>query len=101
MRKFSLLCTLVLTLLACSTGRAQDFSNRGKEFWLAYSYHVGMVNTGGSPVMTLYITSAVNTTYTVEIYGVTTIASGNINAGQVVTVDIPTAYFINNEGLFT
>jgi gliding motility-associated-like protein len=100
MRKFCLLCTLVLTLLACSTGRAQDFSNRGKEFWLAYSYHVGMVNTGGSPVMTLYITSPVSTTYTVEIYGLTTLASGNINAGQVVTVDIPTTYFINNEGVF-
>lgn len=100
MRKFCLSCTLVLTLLACSTGSAQDFSNRGKEFWLAYSYHVGMVNSGGSPVMTLYITSAVNTSYTVEIYGLTTISSGNITAGQVVTVDIPAAYFINGEGVF-
>lgn len=101
MRKFCFLCTLVLAMLACSTGRAQDFSNRGKEFWLAYSYHVGMVNTGGPPVMTLYITSDANTTYTVEIYGVTTLASGNINAGQVVTVNIPSSYFINDEGVFS
>lgn len=100
MRKFCLLSTLVLTLFS-SVIKAQDFSNKGKEFWLAYSYHVGMVNPGGPPVMTLYITSDLTTTYSVEIFGVTTLATGTINAGQVITVDIPTAYFINGEGSFT
>jgi gliding motility-associated-like protein len=101
MRKFCLLSTLVFALLSSAKVNAQDFSNKGKEFWLAYSYHVGMLNAGGAPVMTLYITSDINTTYTVEIFGVATIATGAINAGQVVTVIVPTAYFINNEGLFT
>lgn len=82
--------------------RGQDFSNKGREFWIAYSYHVGMVNAGGGlPTMTLYLTSDVNTSYNVEIFGVTGIQSGNIAAGQVVTVNIPTTYFINDEGSFT
>lgn len=55
---------------------------------------------GGNPVMTLYITSDVTTNYSVEIYGVSTLQSGTITAGQVVTAVIPTSCFINNEGLF-
>jgi hypothetical protein len=91
---------LFCTLWTISTS-AQDFSNKGKEFWIAYSYHVGMVNAaGGGPTMTLYLTSDVNTAYNVEIFGVTTLQSGNITAGQVVTVNVPSTFFINNEGLF-
>jgi len=103
MRKFLLIGTIGFVLaLIHTTSSAQDFSNKGKEFWLSYSYHVSMVNTnnGGLPVMTLYITSDVTTTYTVEIFGVTTVSTGTISAGQVVTVTIPNNYFIDNEGLF-
>jgi len=90
-----LLCLAVPVFLL-----SQDFSNKGKEFWIPYSYHVGMAQ-GGSPVMTLYITSDVNTNYSVEIYNVATIQSGAIVAGQVVTAIIPINYFINGDGLFT
>lgn len=80
---------------------AQDFSNRGREFWVAYSYHVGMVNPGGAPAMTLYLTSPVATTYTVEAFGAAgpPISTGNINANQVVPVVIPNTYFIDANGL--
>ena len=91
---------LIFLIISMSV-KSQDFSNKGKEFWLAYSYHVGMVNGGGAPAMTLYLTSDVNTTYNVEIYGLASLQSGNITAGQVVTVNIPNTYFINNEGTFT
>src|SRR5436190_13947891 len=100
-RRFYLPFTLVVTLIASLYASAQDFSNKGKEFWLAYCYHVGMINPGGPPVMTLYITSDVATTYTVEIYGGATIQSGSIAAGQVVTATVPAAYFINDEGIFS
>src|SRR4029079_7946339 len=101
MRKLCMVSTAVLTLLLYGVvSHAQDFSNRGREFWLAYSYHVGMVNGGGSPVMTLYITSDGTTTYTVENFGVAPIATGTIIGGQVATVEIPASCFINNEGLF-
>jgi len=102
MRKFKLPFTLVVTtILICLSASAQDFSNKGKEFWLAYCYHVGMINPGGPPTMTLYITSDLATTYTVEIYGGATIQSGSIAAGQVVTVTVPATYFIDNEGSFS
>lgn len=100
MRRSFLFCSLLLALLVGKVSLSQDFSNKGKEFWLSYSYHVGMSN-GQPPTMTLYLTCDVTTTYTVEIFGVTTIQTGTISAGAVVPVVIPTAYFINNEGLFT
>ena len=98
MRKITLSLLLIVSFI---TTNAQDFSNKGKEFWLAYSYHVGMV-TGGQPAMTLFITSDQTTTYSVEIYGAlpTILQSGTINAGQVITVTIPNSYFINDEGFF-
>jgi PKD repeat protein len=98
MRKIAL-----LFLLCCISliGFSQDFSNKGKEFWLAYSYHVGMVNGGGSPVMTLYLTSDVSTTYNVEIFGGAVIQAGAIAPNQVISVVIPNTYFINGNGLFT
>ncbi len=91
-----LLFTFLLSFNYASN--AQDFSNKGKEFWLAYCYHVGMVN-GGTPAMTLYLTSDVATTYTVEIYGGVTIQTGAIAANQVIPVSIPNAYFISTDGL--
>ena len=62
------LTLMVSAVLTCLCVSAQDFSNKGKEFWLAYCYHVGMVNAGGTPTMTLYLTSDVATTYNVGIY---------------------------------
>ncbi len=100
MRKLYLLSTLVLALLFSSRSNAQDFSNKGKEFWLAYCYHVGMIQTGGgTPVMTVYLTSDITTTYTVEIYGVTVLASGTIFPNQVIPVTIPNAYWCSVNGL--
>ena len=96
--RLALLVTAVLTCV-CTSG--QDFSNKGKEFWLAYCFHVGMVNPGGTPTMTLYLTSDVATTYNVEIYGRTNLQSGSIAPGQVVSAIIPSTYFIDNEGAFT
>ena len=99
MRKLLRLSTLLLLAsIWSSASYSQDFSNKGKEFWLAYSYHVGM--NGNNPTMTLYITSDVTTTYSVEIFGVTTLSAGTINANQVVPVVIPNTYFINGDGTF-
>jgi gliding motility-associated-like protein len=80
---------------------AQDFSNKGKEFWIPYSYHVDMNGQQSNTVaMTLYITSDVTTTYTVEIYGGANLQAGTINAGQVVTCVVPNTNFINAAGIF-
>jgi hypothetical protein len=70
--KYSL--SLLIAFFAFSAIHSQDFSNKGKEFWIPYSYHVGMGGGVGSNVaMTLYITSDVTTTYEVEIFGVATL----------------------------
>ena len=94
---------LLLTLVTVGSMQAQDFSNAGKEFWIPYSYHQQMSGGGGGIAMTLYITTESNTTYNVEIFGspVVPISTGAIAAGQVITVNIPNTYFINNDGLFT
>ena len=97
--KYSL--PFLIAFFAFSAIRAQDFSNKGKEFWIPYSYHVGMSGGVGSNVaMTLYITSDVTTTYTVEIFGGATLQAGTINAGQVVTCVVPNTNFINTAGIF-
>jgi gliding motility-associated-like protein len=105
--QFSLIRKYGLTLVWVFVGlltSAQDFSNKGREFWIPFSYHVGM-NSGptSSVSMTLYITSDVNTSYTVEAFGAAgpPIQSGNIAVGQVVTCVIPNTYFIPSSGLFS
>lgn len=97
MRKVSLL--FVLTAI-CIIGYGQGFSNKGKEFWLAYCFHVGMIQ-GGNPTMTLYMTSDVATTYTISIYNGATLTTGSITPGVISSYTVPTTYFINNDGLFT
>lgn len=74
MKKIS--CVLLLLfLMGQFTVSGQDFSNKGKDFWVGYSTHVsmysqstGIVNTaGGSQNLVLYFTSEQNANVTVEI----------------------------------
>ncbi len=98
MRIRLLLALLVFTI----SGFAQDFSNKGKEFWIPYSYHVAMANSNGAGLgMTLYITSDMATNYSVEIFGGANIQTGSLTAGQVVQVTIPNTLFLNGGGKFT
>ncbi|HEY6063018.1 MAG TPA: PKD domain-containing protein, partial [Chitinophagaceae bacterium] len=53
MRKFYLLCALLIALLFGGTSYAQDFSNKGKDFWVAYGYHQ-IMNAGNQQQMVLY-----------------------------------------------
>ena len=62
---------------------AQSTSNRGTDFWLAYTGHVdGLVSR-----MTLFLSSDVNTTYEVKSGG-KVISSGSISANVVTPVFI-------------
>lgn len=81
-------------LLFCSAGAlyAQEFSNKGKEFWIAYPSHVDGSIGPMSSVMGLYITSDVNTS------GVVQIGSGpSINF--TVTANQITKLFLGSVGL--
>ncbi len=70
--------------------RGQDFSNKGKEFWIAYPAHVD----GVSSVMGLYITASVNTTGTLELAGGTPL-NFSVQANAV------TRIFLNSTGTGT
>ena len=74
---FALLCWCNLSLVAQST------SNKGTDFWVAYTGHIdGLVSR-----MTLFLSSDVNTTYQVKSGG-KVISSGNITANVVTAVFI-------------
>lgn len=95
--------TLVFLFLTAffQQGFSQDFSNKGKDFWIGYGNHVRMFNAGGAEKMQIYITSDVNTTATVSIpsigFNQTNIA---INANQITTIDIPRSAALLDEGLY-
>ncbi|MBI5857381.1 MAG: gliding motility-associated C-terminal domain-containing protein [Sphingobacteriales bacterium] len=68
MRKLYLLSTLVLlAVLYGSKSYSQDFSNKGKDFWLGYGYHQLM--SSNSQEMVLYFATDQVTTVTVSIPG--------------------------------
>jgi gliding motility-associated-like protein len=87
MRKISCLSTLVLILTGYLC-HAQDFSNKGKDFWVAYGYHERMTATapaGGSQDMVLYFAAdqATNVTVSIPLLGYT--ATYIVPANSVVT----------------
>lgn len=84
MRKLCLLSTLVLTVLACSTISAQDFSNKGKDFWVGYGYHQVMT-AGNQQQMVLYFAADQNSNVTVTIPALGYMQTYVVAAGTVVT----------------
>ena len=93
MRKYVLLALVFLTSF---TAFAQDFSNKGKDFWVAYGYHQQMTNitppggsAGGSQNMLLYFATDQVTTITVTIPGIGWTRTYTSGAGNtIVTSDI-------------
>ena len=69
---------LLFELLIFFTGFSQDFSNKGKDFWIAYPAHVD----GTTSAMGIYITSDVNATGTINVAG--NILSFTLTANTVV-----------------
>ena len=71
--------TIILLLFFTSaTGFSQDFSNKGKDFWIAYPAHID----GTSSAMGIYITSDVSATGTITVGG--TVLSFTLAANSVV-----------------
>ena len=89
MRKLYLHCTLVLAMAFIGRGSyAQDFSNKGKDFWVGYGYHERMLQAtppGGSQDMVLYFAAeqTANVTVSIPAFGYT--ASYVVPANTVIT----------------
>lgn len=92
---------LIISFLgACLSVKSQDFTNKGKDFWIGYGNHVRMFNAGGAEKMQLYITSDVNTTGQVAIPSVGFLQNITITANQITTIDIPRSAALLDEGLY-
>lgn len=93
------LCLFTLWILCFWAAKAQDFSNKGKDFWIGYGHHVKMYTTGsGQEQMALYITSDVNTTGNVSIAGIFN-QNFTVTANQITEIAIPQTARLLNDGL--
>ncbi|MEY4823897.1 MAG: hypothetical protein RLZZ75_810, partial [Bacteroidota bacterium] len=82
-RKYKLF--FIFICLLSGTVYAQDYSNKGTDFWLGYGYHVNMAGNpagGGTQDMILYLTSDKDAKVTVEIPAVGYSVTYNITANQ-------------------
>src|SRR5215813_14063889 len=79
---------------------SQDFTNKGKDFWIGYGNHVRMVQGSPAEKMQLYITSDVNTSGNVAIPSVGFNQAFTIGANQITTIDIPRSAALTGEGIY-
>ena len=79
-----LLVTAFIFHLFFSELKAQDFSNKGKDFWVAYGYHQVMTGNNGQD-MVLYFAAEVASTVTVSIPGIGYTQTYNVPANSVLT----------------
>ncbi len=84
MRKLCFLSTLVLSVLASIRLSAQDFSNKGKDFWVGYGYHQVMT-AGNQQQMVLYFAADQTSNVTVTIPALGYLQTYVVAAGTVVT----------------
>jgi gliding motility-associated-like protein len=81
MRKYIL---AILVLIASLPGFSQDFSNKGKDFWVGYGYHQVMT-AGNGQEMVLYFAADLPTNVTVSIPGLGYSQSYTVPANSVTT----------------
>lgn len=91
---------LTLWILIALGAKAQDFSNKGKDFWIGYGNHVRMYSTKADQEeqMSLYITSDVSTTGTVTISNLFS-QNFTITANQITEITIPKSARLITAGL--
>lgn len=68
MRKLHFLSTLLLAIFTGGISYTQDFSNKGKDFWVGYGYHQ-IMNGNNAQEMVLYFAADQNSNVTVSIPG--------------------------------
>jgi gliding motility-associated-like protein len=89
MRKIYFLSTLVLTLLIGNISSAQDFSNKGKEFWLCFPQHVP--SGANLATLSIWITSDKASSGTVTMTNGAFSAPFSILANGLQEIQIPHA----------
>ena len=98
MRKILL---LFIAFLICGyESFSQDFSNKGKDFWVGYGNHVRMFSTATAETMEIYLTSDVNTTGNITVSSIGFSQVFNVIANQITVVNIPRTAALLDEGLY-
>ena len=99
MRKSTL---LIFLLCATTLSWSQDFTNKGKEFWLGYGNHQQMYDPqrANQPGMDVYITSDVDTDVTLEIPGLGISQTYAVFANQLRQITISSQAFLDQEGTY-
>ena len=100
MKLFKKLLTGIVCCAVPALLFSQDFSNKGKDFWIGYGNHVRMFNSGTAEKMQLYITSDQNTTGTVQIASVGFNQNFTVTANQITTIDIPRTAALLDQGIY-
>ena len=90
MRKVNKQYFLFLLLLSCLFSKAQDYSNKGKDFWVVYTGHID----GTTSRMALYLTSDINATGTLSVNGSS--IPFTVTANQVTTLRLTNSSTPNN-----
>ncbi|MBE7178638.1 MAG: PKD domain-containing protein, partial [Mucilaginibacter polytrichastri] len=91
----------LLTLCGvCFSASAQNFSNKGTDFWVAWMNHVRGVTGPGPAQMSLYLTSDVSTSGSVNIADGSFSTTFTISPNQVTIVNIPSSAFLAFQGQF-
>ncbi len=89
MRKFRLLAFLIATLLLGKGSFAQDFSNKGKEFWFCFPNHIQSGASQGQ--MSIWITSDQASSGTITMTNGAFTAPFSVGANSITSVNIPYA----------
>jgi gliding motility-associated-like protein len=104
MKKIARLTAFTLLIFNAFHVSAQDFSNKGKDFWIGYGNHCRMFETisASNPAekMQLYITSDVSTTGVVNIPGISFTQNFTVTANQITTIDIPRSAALMDQGYY-
>ena len=78
---------LLIAVCVTATSFSQDFSNKGKDFYLCFPQHVPSGNSLAT--LSIYITSDVPSTGTITMANGAFSATFNINAGNFLIQSIP------------
>ena len=91
---------LLAAMLASISAASQNFSNKGKDFWVGYGNHVRMFGTSVAETMEIYLTSDVSTTGNVSIPGIGFNQNFTVTQNQVTVISIPRTAALVDEGLY-
>jgi hypothetical protein len=89
--KTKLILRVILTFILCATcflSHAQNFTNKGREFWVGYGHNQLFTSAGNSQNMVVYLSAEQSATVTVSIPGTTWTKNYVIAANTVIVSDI-------------